>query len=90
MLTELVEHGTVGLLPHPGLLPGAQPAPAGVPGTEAQLGGKLLPCDVVLGHEQDAFQGDPVIDPRPPGAPVFRRRRRWNQRFQQRPQLVAE
>ena len=51
------------LLPDAGLLPLAQPAPAGHPRAAAHLLRQVLPGDPRLQHEQDPGQHLPVLDP---------------------------
>lgn len=65
-LEELLEHGLVVLLPHPGCLPLAQPSPCRVPGPAAQDRRQVPPPTAGVEHEQDPFQGGPVLDPEPP------------------------
>lgn len=47
-------------LPHAGLVPFGQPAPAGHPGTEAQFLGQELPRDCGVEHEENPAQDLPV------------------------------
>ncbi|MDQ0717995.1 hypothetical protein QFZ55_007447 [Streptomyces luteogriseus] len=70
----------------PRLLPAIQTPPAGLPGAEPQLQGQELPGDVLVQDVQDALQAQPVRHrsrPRRPLGPG------WQQRFDQRPQVVV-
>lgn len=64
LLGELLEQGSVQLLPDSGLLPLAQSAPGDVPGSASQGWGQVPPLVPGVQHEQDALQSGTVIDAR--------------------------
>jgi hypothetical protein len=86
-LPEAIEEHAVQPPPHPGLLPVAQPPPAGGARPAAHLLGEHLPGDARLEHEDDAGQGGPVGPPRP--AALGPERLLGKQRLDGLPQLFA-
>jgi hypothetical protein len=75
-------------VPDPGLLPVAQPPPAGDARTAAHLRRQQLPRDAASEHEENAGEGGPVRDARPPAPGLGWLRRQ--QRFNDGPQLVGQ
>ena len=61
-MPQAVEHSPVRPLPHPGLVPLSEPAPAGHARTAAHLLGELLPGGARPEYEQDAGKGGAIID----------------------------
>lgn len=90
VLGQPVEHHPVQLVPHPGSLPAAQPAPAGHPRPAAQLERQRVPRDPSGQYEHDPGQRGPIRHARPTRPPTPRRRWRGDQGFDQRPELVAD
>src|SRR3954470_18163486 len=61
-LVQLGQEPLVELLPDPGLVPVAEPPPAGHAATAAHLLGEILPVDAGLQDEEDAGQRLAVVD----------------------------
>ncbi len=86
---KAVEQDPVQASPHPGLLPVAQPPPAGRAGPAAHLPGEHLPRDAALEHEDDAArEGRPDVQawPTTPRLRQFERQ----ERLDGFPQLVTD
>jgi len=66
---QLCQQYLVQRTPHPGLMPVAQPAPAGHARAEAEFLGQELPWDRGVEHEQDPAQRLAVIQPPTAGMP---------------------
>jgi len=81
---KALEQDPVQASPHPGLLPVAQPPPAGRAGPAALLSGERLPRDAAL---DDAREGRPVVQAWPT-TPRLRRFER-QERLDGLPQLVT-
>src|SRR5262249_21354381 len=80
----------VQLLPHPSVLPVPQPPPGGHARPEAQFpGGRELPRDPGVQHEQDPGQDLPVVQPLPAGV-AGAAREDGQQRLDPAPQLVSD
>ncbi len=90
LLAEPVEHRLVQLVEQARVGPLKGAAPAGPARAVAQLAGQLGPADAGGEHEGDALQHVPIGSAGPPGAAVYRRLLRWDQRLDQRPQLVID
>ena len=76
-------------VPDAGVLPLAQSAPGGVPGSAAQLLGQVPPAAAGVEDKQDPFQRGPILDPGPP----TRATRRWpgrDQRLDQFPESILD
>jgi hypothetical protein len=56
------EKHVVELVPDSGFAPAAEPAPAGDPGSEPELGWQVFPVDTGVEDEQDALQALPVAE----------------------------
>src|SRR4051812_29827614 len=88
-LVQLGQEPLVELLPDPGLVPVAEPPPAGHAATAAHLPGEILPVDAGLQDEQDAGQRLAVVDRLAAGEAAAARLVWREQRLQPLPERAA-
>src|SRR5687768_10076381 len=90
LFAEPVEHGLVDPIEDAGFGPLAHPPPAGPARSVAELGRQLGPADPGRQHERDALEHLAIRPPWPSGAAVNGRPAGWDQRLDQRPELVTD